>query len=97
MFPQSVLQLLGVFQVLVADRQDSDLDRSQPGGECTPEVLDQVGNEALVGAEWRTVDHIRMVFLAIRADVHEVHTVAAWYREVELVGAEGLLATGDSA
>src|SRR5699024_5442233 len=63
---------LSVLHVLVGDRKDLHLNRSEPGRERTCKVLDQDSDESLDGAEHNAVDHDRSVLLSVCACVFQV-------------------------
>jgi len=65
---QGLADLVGVIGHLFADRDDSRLNRGQPGREGAGIVLDQEGGEALMGAERGTVNDIDRLLGAVLAD-----------------------------
>ena len=76
---------LGVLGGAVGHGQDLDLHRRQPRGERTGKVLGDNADEALDGAQQRTVDHNGAVPLAVLADVLQLK--AFGHLEVQLDGA----------
>ena len=59
--------------MVVADRQDPDLHRGQPGGEGAGVVLEEHAEEPLDRAEQGAVEHDRRVAGAVLAHVLQAH------------------------
>src|SRR5690606_26680858 len=92
---QGVDEFAGVVVEALRDGDDAHLDGGEPGGEGTAVVLDEEGDETLVGPERGAMDDVGPMFGPVGADVREAEPLGDG--EVELVGARGLFAAGDGA
>ena len=81
--------LVAVFAEGLGHREHAHLHGRQPGGEDASVVLDEQGDEALVGAQRRAVDDVRAVAAVIRAHIGQVEALG--HDQIELVGGGGLL------
>ncbi len=82
---------VGIGELLLGDWDDEHLDRGEPGGKRAGKVLDEEGNEPLVGAQRRPVEHPGPVELAVRAHVGHIEPVLLGGHGVHLVRGGGLL------
>ena len=77
---QRLSDLFGVVGLSVSDVQYDGLNRRQPDREATGKMLDQHTEEPLQGTEQRPVDHDRLMFPAVFANI--VYLKA--FRQVEI-------------